>query len=87
MHSEELLKKRIDFNQPQEEVAESISDRLTALKEAAGLNTSQLAKKSGLSPLTINLFENPYYEQYDIHSLKKYVEACDGRLDIHIKKK
>jgi predicted transcriptional regulator len=67
-----------------EVISEVISDRLLALRQSAGLTPGKLAQITGVSVLTINLYENPYYEQYDLKTLQKLIEACGGRLQVSI---
>lgn len=62
----------------------AISETLQRLRTQKGLTPMQLAKLSGVNLLTINLYENPYYEQYDIKTLTRIVESCDGKLTLTI---
>ncbi len=69
---------------PEENLSEMISDRLLLLRQKAGLTPGKLAQKAGVSLLTVNLYENPYYEQYDLKTLKKLIEACGGSISLSI---
>jgi len=62
----------------------SISETLQRLRLAKGMTPGQLAKVSGVNLLTINLYENPYYEQYDIKTLTRLIESCGGKLTLAI---
>lgn len=64
--------------------SETISDKLLVLRQKAGFTPGKLAQLTGVSVLTINLYENPYYEQYDLKTLKKLIEACGGKIDVTI---
>jgi transcriptional regulator with XRE-family HTH domain len=62
----------------------TISETLTRLRIEKGLTPMQVAKLSGVNLLTINLYENPYYEQYEIKTLTRIVEVCGGKLTLSI---
>ncbi len=62
----------------------AISETLTRLRTEKGLTPMQLAKLSGVNLLTINLYESPYYEQYEIKTLTRIVESCGGKLTLSI---
>ncbi len=61
-----------------------ISETLQQLRLSKGLTPMQLAKISGINLLTINLYESPYYEQYEIKTLSRFVESCGGKLTLSI---
>ncbi len=62
----------------------AISETLQRLRTEKGLTPMQLAKLSGVNLLTINLYENPYYEQYELKTLTRIVESCGGKLTLSI---
>lgn len=62
----------------------AISETLQRLRLEKGLTPMQLAKLSGVNLLTINLYENPYYENYEIKTLTRIVESCGGKLTLSI---
>ena len=65
-------------------IGDSLSETLQQLRLEKGLTPLQLAKISGINLLTINLYENPYYEQYELKTLARIVESCGGKLTLTV---
>jgi transcriptional regulator with XRE-family HTH domain len=61
-----------------------LSEQLQLLRNRLKLTPTQLAKKAGVTVLTVNLYESPYYEQYEIKTLSKIVAACGGEVSLSI---
>ena len=64
----------------------SIAEQLIKIRLDAGLTQASLAKKIGTTASAISRYESAYYDCYEINTIRKIVEACGGKLQIHITK-
>ncbi len=60
----------------------AIGEQLSRLRQEAGLTQAQVAKRTGTTASAISRYENAEYDRYELRTLQKIVDACDGRLDI-----
>lgn len=60
----------------------SIGEQLLRLRLEAGMTQAEVAKKVGTTASAISRYENAEYDRYELQTLRKIVEACDGVLHI-----
>ena len=63
----------------------SIGEQLLKLRLEAGMTQAEVAKKVGTTASAISRYENAEYNRYELQTLRKIVEACDGVLQISMK--
>lgn len=61
-----------------------LANRLTALREAAGLSQRELAKRLGVSQPRVAAIERSH--NVTIEVLEQYVEALGGKLEVNVVK-
>ena len=65
----------------------SIAEQLIKIRLDAGFTQETLAKKIGTTASAISRYESANYDCYEINTIRKIVDACGGKLKIHITKK
>jgi predicted transcriptional regulator len=77
-----LTNKKFKKGFMEEYVKVSIGEQLAALRLGANLTQAAVAKKVGTTASAISRYGNAEYDRYELQTLRKIVEACDGKLDI-----
>ena len=89
MSARDWEKRVLAANGAEERVAEIeqellLANRLTALREAAGLSQRELAKRLGVSQPRVAAIERSH--NVTIEVLEQYVEALGGKLEVNVVK-
>ena len=63
----------------------AISEQLIKLRLESGLTQAELAERISTTASAISRYESEGYDRYEINTIRKIVEACDGELQIIIK--
>jgi ribosome-binding protein aMBF1 (putative translation factor) len=62
----------------------AIGERLSRLRQEAGLTRAQVAQRAKTTVSAISRYENADYDRYELRTLQRIVRACGERLDISL---
>ncbi len=76
-----------DFREVYEEEAakKDLWLQLVEARQAAGLTQAELARRLGVSQAQVARIEKQGYDAYTLRTLRRYVEALDGRFSLEVR--